>query len=216
MNKFHQAILDCLFHWAMLIDVKSRTILSANKLAIEGGANLDCQCWDDFGHRLFISDEHKKLIECEPERKKDNKIMCDFCQADEAMNSRKPTRKEIEIEGIIWDTWWVPVDGDTYLHYAMDITDIRKAESEKIKAAQYESMFKTIAAVCHTINQPMQVLTSALDMIEEDMDHDLIPDAMESAIEIGNITKKLQGICKYQTKEHVDGSEILDIDGSTK
>jgi len=215
-NKLNQAILDSLPHWAMLIDVKNRTILSANKLAIDGGAKIDCQCWDDFGHRQFISEEHKKLIQVDPERKRDNEIKCDFCQADEAMQSLIPTRKEVEIEGSIWDTWWVPVGETTCLHYAMDITDIREAEKVKIKTAQYESMFKTIAAVCHSINQPMQVLTSALDMIEEDIKHDLIPDAMESSNEIGNITRKLQGICKYQTKEHIDGSEILDIDGSTK
>ena len=34
--------------------------------------------------------------------------MCDFCLADDAMESGQPTRKEVVIEGTIWDTWWVP------------------------------------------------------------------------------------------------------------
>ena len=128
MSKFNQIILDSLPHWAMLIEVKTRTILAANKLAIDGGANINCQCWDDFGHRQFISEEHNKLIEKEPDRKRDNKIKCDFCLADDAMESGQPTRKEVEIGGTIWDTWWVPVEKDIYLHYAMDITDIRKTQ----------------------------------------------------------------------------------------
>ena len=72
IHKLNQIILDSLPHWAMLIDVQTRTVLAANKLALEGGANISCQCWDDFGHRQFISDEHKKLIKIEPERKRDN------------------------------------------------------------------------------------------------------------------------------------------------
>jgi hypothetical protein len=74
MSKLNQIILDSLPHWAMLIEVKTRTILAANKLAFEGGAQINCQCWDDFGHRQFISEDHKKIIKNEPERKRDSRI----------------------------------------------------------------------------------------------------------------------------------------------
>ncbi len=115
IDKLNQMILDSLPHWAMLIDVRNRTILAANKLAFEGGAEIFCQCWDDFGHRQFISEDHKKMIEADPERKKDNTIKCDFCLADEAMESGKPERKEVEIDGTIWNTWWVPVERERHL-----------------------------------------------------------------------------------------------------
>jgi len=141
-NKLNRILLDSLPHWAMLIDVKTRTILAANKMALDGGAGIDCQCWDDFGHRQFISEEHKKIIEKDPDRKRDKTIMCDFCLADDAMESGQPTRKEVEIEGTIWDTWWVPVEKDTYLHYAMDITSIRKTQ-----AALQESEERYLQAV---------------------------------------------------------------------
>ncbi len=216
IEKLQQVIMDTLPHWAMLIDVKTRTVLAANKLAMEGGATVHCQCWDDFGHRLFIPEEQKRLIEENPERKRDNKIKCEFCLADEAMESGEPTRKEVEIQGIIWDTWWVPVEKDMYLHYAMDITDIRKAEADRLKAARLESMFQTVAAVCHTINQPLQVVTSAVDLMEDEIEHDLVSEAKEAVWEIGRITRKLQTICKYETKEHLDGTQILDIDAASK
>lgn len=216
ISELNQIILDSLPHWAMLINVKNRTVLAANKLARQVGSKIECQCWDDFGHRQFLSDEHKSLIEREPDRKRDNEIKCDFCLADEAMEKNTPKQKEVEIEDVIWDTWWVPVDKDMYLHYAIDITDIRKAEAAKLKAAQLESAMKTVAAVCHTINQPLQVLTTALDMMEDDLDHDLIPEAQSCAQAIGKTTRKLQKLFQYQTKEHIDGTEILDIDASSK
>ncbi len=148
MNKLNQIILDSLPHWAMLIDVKSRAILAANKLAREGGAIISCQCWDDFGHRLFISEEHKQIIKNEPERKSNHCIKCDFCLADEAMESGKPERKEVEIEGTIWDTWWVPVNKDQYLHYAMDITNIRRTQDKLQKALDDIKTLKGIIPIC--------------------------------------------------------------------
>ncbi len=99
---------------------------------------------------------------------------------------------------------------------ARDITDMRKAQAAEIKTVQYESMFKTVAAVCHNLNQPLQVLTSALDILEDDVNHDLIGEIRKSVMHIGDITRKLQGIVKYRTKAHIDGSEILDIDESSR
>ena len=96
MNHLNKMILDSLPHGAMLIKAKNRTILAANKKAMDGGARIDCQCWDDFGHRQFFSDEHKKLIEAEPDRKRDSLIKCEFCLADDAMESGQPTHKEVE------------------------------------------------------------------------------------------------------------------------
>ncbi len=148
INKLNQLILDSLPHWAMLIDVKTRTVLSSNKFAMEVGAQIDCQCWDDFAHRNFISDEHKQLIEIDPERKRDNKIKCDFCLADEAMESGQPERKEVEIDGTILDTWWVPVEENIYLHYAIDITEIRKTQKELEDATNEIKTLKGIIPIC--------------------------------------------------------------------
>ncbi len=148
MHKLNQIILDSLPHWAMLIDVNTRTILAANKLAIEGGAGICCQCWDDFGHRQFISEDHKKMIEADPERKKDNTIKCDFCLADEAMESDKPERKEVEIDGTIWDTWWVPVERDISLHYAINITEIRQTQKELEEALNNVKKLSGLLPIC--------------------------------------------------------------------
>jgi hypothetical protein len=148
INKLNQLILDSLPHWAMLIDVKTRTVLSYNKFAMEGGAQIDCQCWDDFAHRSFISKEHIELIGNDPERIRDNKIKCDFCLADEAMECGKPERKEVNIDGTILDTWWVPVEENIYLHYAIDITEIRKTQKELEDATNEIKTLKGIIPIC--------------------------------------------------------------------
>ncbi len=183
--RLNQIILDSLPHWAMLINVKTRTVLAANKLATEGGAKIDCQCWDDFGHRQFILEEYKEIIKKEPERKRDNKIKCDFCLADEAMQFGKPERKEVEIEGTIWDTWWVPVDKDTYLHYAIDITDIRKTQNDLQDAKeeiQALSGLLPICASCKNIRDDKgywnQIETYISDHSDAEFSHGICPKCM--------------------------------------
>jgi hypothetical protein len=148
VNKLNKIILDSLPHWAMLIDVKTRTILAANKMAIESGATIACQCWDDFAHRQFLSDEHKEMINKDPDLERDNQIKCDFCLADEAMELFAPQNKEVEIDGTFWDTWWVPVKQNIYLHYAINITETRKTQSKLEKALEEIKTLRGILPIC--------------------------------------------------------------------
>jgi len=37
---------------------------------------------------------------------------------------------EVEFAGGIWDTWWIPLGEDIYLHYATDVTRYKKIEEE--------------------------------------------------------------------------------------
>ena len=121
-EEYEALILDSLPHWAMLIDGKTRTILAANKKAKEEGSKINGQCWDDFAHRQTLSFEDLTLITTNPERKRDNCIKCTFCEADDAIQNRETHIADIVIDGITWRTHWVPVAGDIYLHYAIDMT----------------------------------------------------------------------------------------------
>jgi GGDEF domain-containing protein len=42
----------------------------------------------------------------------------------------EPLNSEVELAGNIWDTWWIPLGEDVYLHYAADVTRYKKMEEE--------------------------------------------------------------------------------------
>ncbi len=48
-------------------------------------------------------------------------IACTFCMANEALASATPINKKIPAGKITYDTFWIPVTDDVYLHYAIQI-----------------------------------------------------------------------------------------------
>ena len=77
-------------------------------------------------------------------------------------------------------------------------------------------------AVCHELNQPMQVVSAYSEMLMADMSEDnpLSGDInkIKGQIErMGQITRKLMRITKYETKDYVfDGKKIIDIDKASE
>ena len=69
------------------------------------------------------------------------------------------------------------------------------------------------------MNQPLQVILGnlelcTLNMKKNDPNLNLINTAMSHTQKLGNITKKLTNITRYETKEYIKGT-ILDIDRSS-
>ena len=50
------------------------------------------------------------------------------------MEKQEPTQNEVEAWGKIWDTHWIPIDNNKFIHYAIDITEHKRA-----REALYES-----------------------------------------------------------------------------
>lgn len=46
------------------------------------------------------------------------------------MDRNEPLNSEVELSGTIWDTWWIPLGEDIFLHYATDVTRYKKIEEE--------------------------------------------------------------------------------------
>lgn len=216
---YQAIILDSLPHWAMLINGKERTILAANKLAKESGSLIQGQCWDDFGHRQYITDEQKELIERHPERKTNSCIKCNFCEADEAVKDNKTYTIEKELDGIMWRIFWVPVEGDIYLHYAIDITEEKKLEKIKLEDEKLKSTIKTLGAITHEIAQPLMAVMGNIDLLEmgdDDFKDKVFIKRTKTELEkMSNIVHKLQNITQIKTKKYLDG-EILDIEKSSE
>ena len=130
--RLNELMLDSLPHPAMLIN-KKRIILAANKIAKDAGVEIGKLCWDTFGHSDCISEKHKQRLKNNPNCLKDD-ILCTFCLANELIKTGTTQNDpEVSAFGKLWDTWWVPINEDSFLHYAIDITERKQAEKEREK-----------------------------------------------------------------------------------
>ena len=97
-------LLNAIPYPAMLIQT-DRTVIAANKVALEMGAKIGEPCWREFGKCMFL---------------RDRKERCWFCMADEAMSENAQKHRDVEALGHVWNTWWIPVEKEIFLHFAID------------------------------------------------------------------------------------------------
>jgi PAS domain S-box-containing protein len=135
--RLNELLLDSLPHPAMLIRA-DRAILAANRIAREAGARVGGYCWRDFGHCEYLSDDDKRYLSEHVETAPERRIRCTFCLADEAFaTSESANNPEVRAFGRLWDTWWIPIEADVCLHFAIDITERRQFE-EALRRARDE------------------------------------------------------------------------------
>jgi PAS domain S-box-containing protein len=133
-GQLSELLLDSLPHPAMLIR-KDRTTLAANRIARQLGAGVGNYCWRSFGQSDFIPDKDKQYIN-DHKQVPPGGSRCVFCQADEALDKQAPTHNpEIKAWDKIWDMHWIPLDEETCLHYAIDVTYVTK-EDEKLRMSE--------------------------------------------------------------------------------
>jgi PAS domain S-box-containing protein len=137
-GRLRTTLLDSLPHPAMLIR-RDRIILAANRQARDLGARIGGFCGSEFGRRAFwpeASPEASPKASIDLQRETESHaaaatIKCEFCRADQALESGEPLSiRAHEAFGRLWDAFWIPVDADTYLHYAVDVTEQRKIEQK--------------------------------------------------------------------------------------
>jgi len=153
--RLNELLLDSLPHPAMLIR-GDRVILAANRAAREAGAKIGHYCWREFGQSQFISEEDRRqLEECGPDG-----VKCTFCLADEALANGQPRNiPELKAFGRLWDTWWVPINGETYLHYAVDITDYKRMEEAlRHSEQQLDQTLQTMVDGTVRVNQKGEII----------------------------------------------------------
>ncbi|KKL25172.1 hypothetical protein LCGC14_2407990, partial [marine sediment metagenome] len=126
-GRLNQLLLDSLPHPAMLIRA-DRTVLAANRIAREMGAMIEAPCWQTFGQSLYIPGEDKQHIN-DHDTVPPGGTHCTFCLADEALEQHQPTSNpKLWAFDRTWDTHWIPLTDDVYLHYAVDVTERKRAE----------------------------------------------------------------------------------------
>jgi PAS domain S-box-containing protein len=106
----------------------------------------------------------------------------------------------------------------------IDVTDRKRNEEEHrrelIRREKLRGALEMAGATCHEFNQPMQVISGYAELLLRDSEESgqaaeelrRIKAASDRMIEI---TRKLQQITRYETREYVGGATIIDIDKSS-
>lgn len=101
-----------------------------------------------------------------------------------------------------------------------DISDRKQAEKERLQKEKLEGVLEMAGAACHELNQPLQIISGYYELLIKDIPDDHYLNAniniiREQIYKMGEITKKIMKITKYETKPYTPGSIIIDIDKSS-
>ena len=93
----------------------------------------------------------------------------------------------------------------------------RQLEEERLQREKLQGVIEMAGAACHELNQPLQVLSLHSYYLMYDLPQDSpllekIKTIKEMTDQLGKITKKIMHITRYETKEYLEGSKIIDID----
>lgn len=93
---------------------------------------------------------------------------------------------------------------------------IIKLQTELLEKEKLQVIFEITGAICHELNQPLQVISANSDLLlidikEDDPIYKNIKKIKNQVGLMGQITKKLMKVTRYQTKDYLS-SKIIDID----
>ncbi len=125
-HDLNSMLLNTLPHPVMIISA-DRKVLALNKVAVESGVTVGSFCWEEFGQCMFIPEKnlegYRSTGEVPPN------TFCSFCLADDCLkNQNAQNDPEVQAFEKIWDTYWIAINEEMYLHYAVDITERKQAE----------------------------------------------------------------------------------------
>ena len=111
-------------------------------------------------------------------------------------------------------------DRKCFVEGFIDISERKRAEHERLQKEKLQGIMEMAGAVCHEMNQPLMGIFGYSELIsmglaETDPLKEGILKIKEQVDKLGEITKKLMKITRYETKEYLDG-KIVDIDKSTR
>jgi len=93
----------------------------------------------------------------------------------------------------------------------------RQLEEERLQRDRLQGVIEMAGATCHELNQPLQALSGYSHLLLYDLSEDnplfeKIKKIKEMSDQLGQITRKIMNITRYETKEYIEGFQIIDID----
>ena len=100
-----------------------------------------------------------------------------------------------------------------------DITERKKLEEERLKREKLQGVLEMAGATCHEFNQPLQVLLGYSEILKSTVsdkkNREYVNIIREEIDRMGDLTKKLQKVTRYETKAY-GSSKIIDIEESSR
>lgn len=122
----------------------------------------------------------------------------------------------VEISGLA-----IEMDGQpATLNFMTDITQRKRAEEERVHRERLQAAIATAGAACHELNQPLQGVLSHLELLllrvdgQPEMAYELRR-ILEQARQMADLTQKLNRITDFRTRQYLEQSQILDLEGSS-
>ena len=203
-----RALLNATSESAILINRKG-SILAVNEAAVCSLGKLNANII-----RMNIEDVLPRDVATQFKQK-----------VDDVIRTGDPIRFENARDGLSYTNTVYPIydrsgNVEKLAIYAMDITEQKQAEKERLKKEKLLGVLEMAGAACHELNQPLQIVSGYYELFLNEIpeDHPLIENLniIRDQIErMARITKKIMKITKYRTKPYIKGSMIIDIDKSS-
>jgi DNA-binding NtrC family response regulator len=92
----------------------------------------------------------------------------------------------------------------------------KNAEEIREKKEKLRGVIEMAGAACHELNQPLQAISGYAELVMMDLDenHPLYPmiaEIKKESVRLGEITRKLNNITRYETVDYISGRRIIDI-----
>jgi sigma-B regulation protein RsbU (phosphoserine phosphatase) len=114
---------------------------------------------------------------------------------------------------------------DDYISKPFDNNELRarinvgrrivELQASLVEKEKLQGVIEMAGAVCHELNQPMQVISGLSELLQDRLDDNNIKNDLKTihaqVMRLGKITRKLTGITSYKTKNYLTG-KIIDID----
>ena len=96
-----------------------------------------------------------------------------------------------------------------------DLTEKNRAAQNRILKEKLEGVLEIAGAVCHEFNQPLQAISGYTELMAMKLDgheaHSYIDKLTDQIDRMRDITDKLQGVTRYETKDYAGNTKIIDI-----